>query len=62
MQRKEDLHNLNERIKKKIMDMDCFDKFLSKVISKHSDEFQEPQDIVSRYKTLKESNDRLKKS
>lgn len=42
--------------------MNVFDKFLGKVISTHSDEFQEPQDIVSRYKTLKESNDRLKKS
>jgi hypothetical protein len=42
--------------------MQGFDDFLQQVILENSDEFQDPTDVVSRYKTLKESNERLKKS
>lgn len=39
-----------------------FDDFLTKVIEQNSDEFEGPDNVVARYKTLKESNERLKRS
>lgn len=47
---------------KKIEKMVCYDKFLKDVIEQYSDEFEGPENVVARYKTLKESNERLKKS
>lgn len=40
--------------------MSVYDDFLKKVIEQNSDEFEGPENVVSRYKTLKESNNRLK--
>lgn len=42
--------------------MKVFDDFLKKVLDHNADEFPEVNDIVSRYKTLKHSNDKLKGS
>ena len=39
--------------------MQVYDNFLKSVIEQNSDEFEGPENIVSRYKTLKESNERL---
>jgi len=40
--------------------MKVYDEFLKKVLEHNADEFPEVNDIVSRYKTLKQSNDDLK--
>lgn len=42
--------------------MQIYDDFLKQVIEKHADEFEGPENVVARYKTLKESNKRLKDS
>jgi len=42
--------------------MKVYDDFLKKVLEHNADEFPEVNDIVSRYKTLKDSNDKLKSS
>jgi len=42
--------------------MKVFDDFLWKMLVNNADEFPEVNDIVSRYKTLKQSNDKLKAS
>jgi hypothetical protein len=42
--------------------MKVYDEFLKKVLEQNADEFPEVNDIVSRYKTLKHSNDKLKGS
>ena len=60
--RLEDLQNLNLRIEAKKEKMKVFDDFLRKVLDNNADEFPEVNDIVSRYKTLKQSNDKLKAS
>lgn len=41
--------------------MKVFDEFLKRVLEENPDEFPELNDIVSRYGTLKISNDKLKK-
>jgi hypothetical protein len=40
--------------------MKVYDDFLKLVLEENPDEFPELNDIVSRYKTLKHSNDMLK--
>jgi hypothetical protein len=42
--------------------MKVYDEFLKTVLEHNADEFPEVNDIVSRYKTLKQSNDKLKSS
>ena len=39
--------------------MNIYDVFLQEVISKNNDEFQEPYDVVSRFKTLKDAQQLL---
>lgn len=58
----EDLQKLNLRIEAKKEKMKVYDDFLKKVLEHNADEFPEVNDIVSRYKTLKHSNDKLKSS
>ena len=60
--RLEDLQKLNLRIEAKKEKMKVYDDFLKKVLEHNADEFPEVNDIVSRYKTLKHSNDKLKSS
>ena len=62
IQRKNQLSELNDKIAAKIEKMLSYDTFLKDVIERNSDESEGPENVVSRYKTLKESNERLKKS
>ena len=56
------MQKLNLIIEAKKEKMKVFDDFLKKVLDNNADEFPEVNDIVSRYKTLKQSNDKLKAS
>ena len=56
------LKDLNEDISEKTQRMQIYDNFLTRVIETNSDEFEGPENVVAWYKTLKESNERLKKS
>lgn len=42
--------------------MKVYDDFLNMVIEQNSDEYEGPENVVFRYKTLKDSNKRLKHS
>lgn len=53
---------LNQQIESKITKMKVYDDFLNMVIEQNSDEYEGPENVVFRYKTLKESNKRLKHS
>lgn len=57
-----ELRKLSDLISTKIQQMSGYDLFLTKVIAANSDEFEGPESVVARYKTLKESNERLKRS
>lgn len=59
---KENLKIKAKKISQKVEAMQKFEKFLERVKDEHPDEFQELQDIVSRYHTLKNSNDNLMKN
>jgi hypothetical protein len=48
-----------KKIETKVQYMQKFEAFLEKVKDQHPDEFQELNDILSRYQTLKHSNRRL---
>mgnify|MGYP000850936191 CR=1 FL=1 len=61
-ERRRQLKELEQKIVGKIDKMVRYDKFLMDVIEQYSDEFEGPENVVARYKTLKESNERLKKS
>ncbi len=52
---------LNKQICDKNIKLSVLDTFLKEVIKDNSDEFEGAENVVSRYKTLKESNERLKK-
>ena len=56
-----DLVALNKQICDKNIKLSVLDTFLKEVIKDNSDEFEGAENVVSRYKTLKESNERLKK-
>lgn len=60
--RLEKLSVLNQQIESKITKMKVYDDFLNMVIEQNSDEYEGPENVVFRYKTLKESNKRLKHS
>lgn len=53
---------LNQQIEHKITKMKVYDDFLNMVIEQNSDEYEGPENVVFRYKTLKDSNKRLKHS
>lgn len=48
-----------DRIERKVKAMKKFESFLERVKEQNTDEFQELHDILSRYNTLKSSNERL---
>jgi nitrogen fixation/metabolism regulation signal transduction histidine kinase len=50
-----------KKIETKVQYMQKFETFLEKVKEQHPDEFQELNDILSRYQTLKSSNMKLQK-
>ena len=49
-------------IEKKVLLMQKFEGFLEKVKEQHPDEFQELNDIVSRFRTLEAANKKLQES
>lgn len=62
VRKEEQLHILQEkqaRINLKVKAMKKYEEYLDSVRERNPDEYQELQDILARYKTLKESNDKL---
>lgn len=61
-QKKAQLENLRikaEKIERKVRAMKKFESFLEEVKESNQDEFSELSEILSRYDTLKQSNDKL---
>ena len=57
--RKEKLKQHLALIEKKMGKLGKFEQFLKQVQSKNQEEYPELQDILQRYRTLKDSNERL---
>jgi hypothetical protein len=51
-----------DKIERKMKAMKKFEMFLERVKENNPDEFQELHDILSRYQTLKASNERLQEN